>query len=211
MPKPSWFVFDLGNVLIDLAFDRVVSNICRDADLPASALVELLEGPGGYRDLERGAVSFAGLHALLSERAGYRASIDQFRDLWADFFEGITPGMEDVLRRVRLQYRVAFLSNSNEVHAEVIPRMYPSLFREGDVMIFSHEHSCAKPDPEMFRRALEILDAQGPDCLYVDDIAVNVESARESGMIAFHFRGAHALAEELERGGYLQQPRVSQK
>lgn len=203
MASPTWFVFDLGNVLIDLAFDRVVSNICRDAELPGEELVELLEGPGGYRDLERGAVSFAGLHELLRDRAGYTASLESFRELWADFFAGITPGMEELVRRVREQYRVGFLSNSNEVHAEVIPKMFPSLFRDEDVMIFSHEHSCAKPDPRMFRKALEILRAEGPDCLYVDDIEANVEAARSAGMIAFHFRGADALAEELQKGGYL--------
>jgi putative hydrolase of the HAD superfamily len=198
MARPTWFIFDLGNVLIDLAFDRVVANICQDADLDPGALVTLLERPGGYRDLERGAVSFRDLHELLRHSAGYRASLDEFRLLWADFFAGITPGMESLLERVREDYRVGFLSNSNEVHAEVIPRMFPSLFSEGDVMIFSHEYNCAKPDQKIFAKALDILGAEGSECLYVDDIAANVEAARAAGMTAFLFQGAAALVEELQ-------------
>ena len=38
------------------------------------------------------------------------------------------PGIEDLLDRVRARYRVAFLSNSNETHAEVIPTLFAGLF-----------------------------------------------------------------------------------
>ncbi|HUF16907.1 MAG TPA: HAD family phosphatase [Thermoanaerobaculia bacterium] len=203
MPDHSWFLFDLGNVLIDLAFDRVVTRVCRESDLTSVEMVSLLEGPGGYRDLERGAVDFRGLHMLLRERAGYRATLEEFRSVWADFFAGITPGMEDLLETIRSRYIVAFLSNSNEVHAEVIPQMFPSLFREGEVMIFSHEHGCSKPDPEMFRKALDVLGAEASKCLYVDDIEANVEAARNAGMTAFHFRGAAALRQELRERGFI--------
>lgn len=197
MQVHSWFIFDLGNVLIDLAFDRVVSNLCRDSDQPAAEMVRTLEGAGGYRDLERGSVTFQGLHSLLRDQTGYRGGLDTFRAVWTDFFAGITPGMEALLETVRERYRVAFLSNSNEVHAEVIPKMFPELFREGDVMVFSHEHGCAKPDPEMFRKALEIIGAEAAECLYVDDLEANVVAARNAGMTAFHFRGAETFRREL--------------
>ncbi len=203
MPAPSWFIFDLGNVLIDLAFDRVVSNICSESTLPGAEMVALLEGPGGYRDLERGAIDFRALHGLLQDRAGYRGSLDDFRSVWSDFFAGITPGMEEILSDARSRYRVAFLSNSNEVHAEVIPKMFPTLFREGDVMIFSHEHGCAKPDPAMFGKAFAILGAEASECLYVDDIEANVEAARAAGMTAFHFTNAEALSQDLSARGFL--------
>ena len=53
-----WFLFDLGNTIIKLAYERVLENICRDAAVERDDLVDLLEAPGGYRDLERGAVTF---------------------------------------------------------------------------------------------------------------------------------------------------------
>ena len=28
---PTWFLFDLGNTLIKLAYERVLENVCRDA------------------------------------------------------------------------------------------------------------------------------------------------------------------------------------
>jgi hypothetical protein len=56
--KPTWFLFDLGNTLIRLAYERVLARICGESTIGRDALVELLEEPGGYRDLERGAVTF---------------------------------------------------------------------------------------------------------------------------------------------------------
>src|SRR5687768_12400359 len=110
----TWFLFDLGNTLIKLAYERVMENICRDATVGRDELVELLEEAGGYRDLERGAVGFGEFYEFLCANAGYRGSLRAFRDVWTDFFDGPTTGAETLLERVREKYRVAFLSNSNE-------------------------------------------------------------------------------------------------
>src|SRR5437867_13150882 len=126
----TWLVFDLGNTVIKLAYERVMESICKLASIQRDELVELLERAGGYRDLERGAITFADFHEFLRDRAGYRGSVTDLRETWSDFFEGPMPAIEEVLDRVRKRYRVAFLSNSNEVHAEVIPRKYAILFRD---------------------------------------------------------------------------------
>src|SRR5207248_2908420 len=118
----NWFLFDLGNTVIKLAYERAMENICKLASIKRDELVDLLEQAGGYRDLERGAISFIDFYDFLRERAEYRGSLGDLQGTWADFFDGPVPGIEEVLERVRQKYRVAFLSNSNEIHAEVIPR-----------------------------------------------------------------------------------------
>src|SRR5688572_25441694 len=120
----TWFLFDLGNTLIKLDYERVLENIRRDASITRDDLVDLLERPGGYRDLEMGAIDFADFYEFICSHAGYRESLRHFRDVWTDFFAGPLPGAETLLERVREKYRVAFLSNSNEVHAEVIPKRF---------------------------------------------------------------------------------------
>jgi len=119
MPQERWFVFDLGNTVIKLAYERVLENVCRSATMKRDALVELLEKPGGYRDLESGAITFTDFYEFLCDKAGYRGSLRDFRSVWADFFDGPTPGIEDLLERVRERYRVAFLSNSRSEERRV--------------------------------------------------------------------------------------------
>ena len=199
----TWFVFDLGNTLIKLAYERVLENLCRDASCTRDELVELLEEPGGYRDMERGAVTFWEFYEFLGENAGYRGSIRDLHHVWSDFFDGPLPGMEDLLERVREKYRVAFLSNSNEVHAELIPKRFGSLFRKDDRFIFSHRFKVAKPDPEMFRRTLEVIGALPQNVVFIDDLLENVLAARTLGIHSFQFVDAETLTRELVGDGLL--------
>jgi HAD superfamily hydrolase (TIGR01509 family) len=203
MPEQTWFLFDLGNVLIKLAYERVLAAICSQALVDRDALVDLLEGAGGYRDMERGAVSFYDFYEFLTERAHYRGSIREFQEVWSDFFDGTTPGIEDLLDKVRERYRVGFLSNSNEVHSELIPRAFGVLFRREDRFLFSHRLKVAKPDPEIFRRAAEILGALPQHLIFVDDLLENVLAARGVGMTAFQFTDAVTLEKTLRREGLL--------
>ena len=199
----TWFLLDLGNTVIKLAYERVLENLCKDAAISRDALVELFEKPGSYRDLERGAITFDEFYDFLRDRAGYRGSLHDFRTIWTDFFDGPMPGIEEVLDRVRERYRVAFLSNSNEVHAEVIPRQYAGLFRKDDRFVFSHRFKCAKPDPEFFSRSLEVVGALPQQAVFVDDLLENVLAARALGLRAFQFNDSGSLMRELTAEGLL--------
>lgn len=194
----TWFLFDLGNTLIRLAYERVLENVCCDATVTRDELVDVLEAPGGYRDLERGAVPFLEFYEHLCESAGYRGSIRDLKAVWSDFFDGPIPGVEELLQRVRERYRVGFLSNSNEVHAELIPRRFSALFQKDDRFVFSYRFHVAKPDPEMFRRALEVLGALPQHVVFVDDLIENVDAARTIGIRSFQFTDADALTKALE-------------
>ncbi|HEY8133243.1 MAG TPA: HAD family phosphatase [Thermoanaerobaculia bacterium] len=203
MAEITWFIFDLGNTVIKLAYERVLENICKHAAITRDELVELLEAPGAYRDMERGAVKFSEFYDFLRDKAGYRGTLRDLQETWSDFFDGTLPGIEDLLSRLRQKYRIAFLSNSNEVHAEVIPRKFGSLFEKDDRMIFSHRFHCAKPDPEMFQRALEIVGALPHQAVLVDDLLENVLAARSVGMTAYQFRDSFALERDLTDAGLL--------
>jgi len=199
----TWFLFDLGNTVIKLAYERVLENICRSSTVRRDQLVKILEEPGGYRDMERGAITFWDFYEFICIHTGYRDSIRDFHRLWADFFDGTMPGIEDVLDRVRDRYRVAFLSNSNEVHAEVIPRRFAGLFRKEDRFIFSHRFRTAKPDPEMFYRALEVVAALPQQVAFVDDLMENITAARNLGILSFQYHDSLTLTAELESAGLL--------
>lgn len=203
MSAPTWFVFDLGNTVIRLAYERVIEAICRQASTSRDELVDVLEDAGGYRDMERGAVTFVDFYDFLCDKAGYRGSLREFHDVWSDFFDGPMPGIEEVLDLVRKRYRVAFLSNSNEVHAEVIPRRFGALFMKDDRFVFSHRFRCAKPDPEIFHRTLEVLGALPQHVVFVDDMIENVIAARSLGIASYQYVDALTLLAELRRDDLL--------
>lgn len=197
------FIFGLGNTVIKLAYERVIENICRQSNVNRDQLLDIFEQPGGYRDMERGASTFWEFYEFICNRAAYRGTERDFHATWSDFFDGPIPGIENVLERVRRKYHVAFLSNSNEVHAEVIPRRYASLFERDERLIFSHRYRTAKPDPEIFHCALEVIGVQAEDAVLIDDLVENVLGAQSIGMKAFQFLDSKSLLKNLEREGLL--------
>jgi putative hydrolase of the HAD superfamily len=55
-----------------------------------------------------------------------------------------------------------------------------------------------KPDPEIYSLTLERLALPAESCLFLDDIDVNVTTARELGMAAIHFRDTDQAIGEIE-------------
>lgn len=203
----TWFLFDLGNTVIKLAYERVMDRICNSSSTTRDELLEHFDAPRSYRDMERGTATFHDFYETMRERAGYRGSAQEFHALWSDFFDGPIPGIEQVLDEVRKRYRVAFLSNSNEVHAELIPREFAALFQKDDRFIFSYRFQCAKPDPELYRRALEVVGALPHQVVFIDDLLENVQAARALGMHAIQFEDSAQLMQALRADGLLPDPR----
>ena len=192
-----YILLDLGNTMIKLAYERVLANLCADTSFDRDELLDVLEQAGGYRDMERGAVTFPEFYEFLVEKVGYRGGIRKLREVWADFFDGTIPGMEDLLEKLRDRHDIAFLSNSNDLHAEVIPRKFSNLFQRGDTIVFSHLMRIAKPDPAFFNRALEMIGAKPEECVFIDDLIENVRSAQSVGIRSFQFVDAVTLTREL--------------
>lgn len=60
-----------------------------------------------------------------------------------------------------------------------------------------------KPDPAIYKRALDILGRPAERILFIDDRAANVAAAQAQGIKTIHFEGAEALRHELARLGVL--------
>jgi putative hydrolase of the HAD superfamily len=84
--------------------------------------------------------------------------------------------------------RLALLSNGvPEIVARI--RSDRDLAAIFDAQVISFEVGLAKPEPEIYRIALEQLGAAPASTLFVDDRLENIETARELGIQAAHFTG----------------------
>ncbi|MEU6844710.1 HAD family phosphatase [Streptomyces sp. NPDC046716] len=107
-------------------------------------------------------------------------------DLWAEYLG--TPNEELIayVRGLRGSCRLGILSNSFVGARERETELYR--FDElVERIVYSHEIGIEKPDPRAFEAACADLEVRPEDCLFIDDVAVNVEAARASGMRAHLF------------------------
>jgi len=111
--------------------------------------------------------------------------------------EAINGGVLDVLRRLEEGYKLAVLSNAPAgLSRWLADWQILDLF---DHVVCSGEVGLAKPDPAIFRLALERLSVEPQQAVFIDDTLGHVEAARSLGLQAIHFTTAEALEGELDR------------
>ncbi len=118
-------------------------------------------------------------------------------------WEGIPyPGAEDLVAAVATSVRVGCLSNTNafqwEAHYEALPLINPFEFR-----FLSFELGLVKPDRAVFEAVAARLPGEPGRVLFLDDNAVNVESAQSFGFVARHVRGVDEARRALADAGVL--------
>ena len=125
-------------------------------------------------------------------------SIPKSKKVIDEFFSGdqADAALLDYLRSLRPQRKVALISNAWSGLRDFITRQkFDDVF---DKMIISAEVGVMKPDPRIYRLALESLGAAPAESVFVDDVIVNVEAARSVGMSAIHFTKPEKALEELK-------------
>ena len=103
----------------------------------------------------------------------------------------------DYVRKLHKSYKTALLSNAWDDLRQVIAEKWH--FEDAfDSMIISAEVKLAKPDPRIFKLALERLGVGAGEAIFVDDFPRNVEQARALGLHAIRFRTAVQMRSEVD-------------
>ncbi|ADB30747.1 HAD-superfamily hydrolase, subfamily IA, variant 3 [Kribbella flavida DSM 17836] len=104
------------------------------------------------------------------------------------------PQMSALVRRARGHgLKTALLSNS---WGNTYPRdTWDGMF---DDIVISGEVGLRKPEPEIFLLAAERLGLAPAECVFVDDLELNVDGARAVGMTAVHHTSYDETRRELQ-------------
>jgi putative hydrolase of the HAD superfamily len=167
--------------------------------LPPRGLGDALFG-AVWEQAEIGQGSLAGVFAALAR--DLRLDDGQLAALQEEFWAGdrLDDELVALLRDLRRKgVRTALLSNHvTELAGWLTELGLDDLF---DVVVISACEGVAKPDPAIYRRALERLGVAPAEAIFVDDWWPNVEAAREVGMGSVRFRGTLHLRRALAAAG----------
>jgi putative hydrolase of the HAD superfamily len=108
-------------------------------------------------------------------------------------------GAEALLREVRKHARVAIVSN-NMLQEQKDKLEFCRLATHVDVLVVSEEAGVSKPEPQIFRIALDALRAQPDDAVMVGDSwDADVVGAQRAGMRAVWFNPQRRLSPDPDR------------
>jgi putative hydrolase of the HAD superfamily len=94
----------------------------------------------------------------------------------------IRPEMVAAIRILRSAYKTACLTNNfGSVEAAVSPEV-AAVYQLFDAVLESRTLGVRKPDPRFYELACAALDVQPDECVFLDDLGVNLKPARALGM-----------------------------
>jgi putative hydrolase of the HAD superfamily len=176
----AWARMERGEIGVD--------EFVRDFEAEARALGAELAGGGGG----------PGLPAALQALSGHRV---------IELLGGaLRPEMVQALERVRQRHRVACITNNmptghgpamvfGSARAAELARVF-ALF---ELVVESSKLGLRKPDPRIYRHAVDRLGVAPEACVYLDDLGINCKPAREMGMRTIKVENAAQAIGELEQ------------
>lgn len=195
-------ILDMGNVMIEFAPDHLIEDQgIQDSEVHAILLREV------FRSLEWVQMDWG---ILTEQEAAARICArlpDELKELGRrlvfDWDRQMHPidGMEALVRECKAcGMGIYLLSNASVRLPDYWPRVPGSDCFDG--ITVSGLLGCVKPMPEIYRHVLDTYGLQPEECLFVDDMPMNVAGAMRLGIHGFVFRGdSNALREEIIRLG----------
>ncbi len=102
----------------------------------------------------------------------------------------------DFIRSLRPRWKTGLISNAwSGMRAYIAGKKFDDAF---DHLVISAEVGMVKPQAGIYLHALEQLDVQPGEAIFVDDFIENVEGARAVGMSAIHFKDTRQAIREIE-------------
>jgi FMN phosphatase YigB (HAD superfamily) len=186
-------VFDLGGVIAThdnaLLYRRIAAH-CAAPD----ALARIREAAADP-DLATGRIPVSEIHRRLAETLGMTVDWPDFARIWCSHL-GLDPAMLAYVEALALDRRVLLFSNTNAEHWDFLVQLSGGRLGRLEAWL-SHEIGLMKPDAAAFLTVAGRAGLEPERCLFVDDVAANIDGARSAGFQALLFTDQAALAAHL--------------
>jgi putative hydrolase of the HAD superfamily len=192
-------LFDLGRVVLDIDFSKVVACWAGHAGCePAHLAGRFSWRDEFYQQHEKGEISDAEFFAALRALLGVELSDAQFLQGWNEIFAGEMPGIAPLLQRAAQRLPLYAFSNTNAAHVEHFSETYAGVLGHFREIFLSSAIGLRKPDAAAYDHVVKAIGVPASRIVFFDDLAENIDGARACGLTAVHVTSpddvAHALA-----------------
>ncbi|XP_025972357.1 bifunctional epoxide hydrolase 2 [Dromaius novaehollandiae] len=208
-------LFDLGGVLFGPGLQHFLGSLERDSALPRNFLQKVMLDGGSespHAKVMRGQISLSQLFSEVEEgcRKHAAASAVPLPETFsiARAFESMaadgklnTPLLQAAAVLRRNGFKTCVFTNSwvdDSAGRLFTAALMNVLRRHFDLVIESCRVGMQKPEPGMYRHALEVLQAQPQEVIFLDDIGENLKPAQQMGMATILVRDTETALKQLQ-------------
>lgn len=194
--KITAVVFDLGGVLIDWNPRHLYRQLIDDQD-EVERFLDQICSRDWHLAHDLGADTEQSCRELAQRHPGYAGLIMAWSARSEEMIAGVLDETVEVLSELRAAgVRCYALSNMEPDKYALRRARYP-FFELLDGCVISGHEGVAKPDRKIYEVLLSRYELDPAATVFVDDLPVNVEAARELGVVALNFTTSTQLRREL--------------
>jgi len=194
-------LFDLGRVVLDLDFNRVLHCWAGHAGCEPAQLANRFLRDELYRRHEKGEISDEAFFAGLRSSLGIKLSDAQFIEGWNAIFIGEMPGINQLLARAAKRLPLYAFSNTNAPHVAHFSKQYAEVLGHFRKIFLSSTIGLRKPDAEAYDHVVQAIGVPAERIVFFDDLAENIEGAHARGLKAVMVTSPDDVASALEALG----------
>jgi putative hydrolase of the HAD superfamily len=192
-------IFDLGNVLVAVDEGRAADRLAARTGKTRQQINEYAHSTPHAMNLALGKLTRQQFFETVAHDLAFDGTYEEFATIWSEIFTPIEP-MIALAQSLKNRVRRLILSNTNAIHMDYIFEQFRFL-DDFDALILSHEVGLLKPDAAIYKLALAKHVLTAARTVFIDDLAINVEGARQVGLHAIQFYDAEQAQAELTKLG----------
>ncbi len=196
----STIVFDFGNVIGFFDYRLTTDRLAQHCDLTADDLQRRIYGGELEDAYESGRITSVEFLRTVREACGLRCSDEELQSAYEDMFFP-NQSVCALIPHLKPRYKLLLGSNTTELHSRHFRKQFADTFRHFDGLVLSYEIGARKPRAEFFEYAQNLAGSKPNECLFIDDLAVNVEGARAVGWKGIVYRAGDDLSRALQEHG----------
>lgn len=193
-------IFDIGNVLTDFAWEPFFKSFGYD-DKTLKRITKATVGSPVWSEYDRGLMTDEEvMEAFVANDPGIEKEL---RESLADIqnmlikYDYAVPWIKDLKSK---GYQVLVLSNfSHKAYVQCAKVLDFLEYVDGGILSF-RDH-LIKPEPAIYELLIERYGLTPSECVFIDDMPVNVDAAKKCGLHSFVFRNQAQAIEELKTLG----------
>ncbi len=181
-------VFDLGNVIINIDFELTYQALAALTDKDVGEVKKQLDEINLWNRYEEGLVTDELFLDTLYKALELTCSLEQLKEAWCAILMDIPQRRIDMIDNLRNKYRVFILSNTNNIHIQVINGTLKAQFNKPDLRsivekaFYSYEMKTRKPEKEIYLTMLADAGITASETLFLDDVVENIEASKKQGI-----------------------------
>ncbi len=178
-------LFDFGGVILTSPFETFAAHQI-EARLPQNTIRTLIStNPdiNAWAKFERRALAPEEFIELFQTEAAEQGFMIDARKLIENLHGALRPNMVEALRRCSNNLKTAMLTNNiTPIGSQPFSGDVQEVVDMFDVIVESSVEGCRKPEDKFYEIACNRLNVEPANCVFLDDLGVNLKPARAMGM-----------------------------